>query len=967
MKNLNTKIKFFILSTILLIPISIFSQNQVVLLNSSTHNTSGQYCGFWFYDNGNSNGNYSNNIDYWITLQGNTAPNTHVRLSFANFDIAPDDTLYIYDGPNINSPLLSKHNNNFNPLTGGNTMVQASLSNTSGSLTIRLKTNGNNTGAGWNATILCGQVCQQIVPQLDFSATNPTPHYENGYLYIDLCLGQSVTLVALADSTVFPENDILYHQEASNCTFNWVFGDGNTATGQTVSHNYSIVGGYNVFLSITDDHGCMSTQQLYVRIRIASDHIVTVNQPSPLCTGDSLPITATYDPNSIVVTTSNNSITQTQQYNIVTYIPDGPNCPQQCYGTPVTFTNFPPGSTIQSANDISEICINMEHSFAGDLSFRIICPNGQSVVLDSYDNSGGSYLGQANETDCEACISNPPGCAQGIGWTYCWSEIYPTQGLLNNLDGGASPIPATNQTAHTNYLQPQNPLSGLIGCPLNGTWSIEICDNWGIDDGWVFWWSLTLQNQAILSGWSYNVPVDYVEFIGYNYTPLTDTTGYFIADSIGTFPYTAIVHDVFGCTYTANFNIQVGGVVPPILGPDTTICQGQSVTLTAYGGQFYTWSTGQSGSIITVTPNQTTTYSVTVTASNGCTLTDNITVNVISPPNSNAGVNDSICSHTHTLQAIPSVGIGTWTYTGPGTATFSNNNSPNSTVTVSTDGIYSFIWTENNNGCISKDTVQIIFTTMPTANAGSDITTCQLSTTLNAIPSVGLGTWTQISGPGTVTFNNANNPQTNISVSTEGAYTLQWTENNGHGCIQSDLVNVTLWNKPLANAGLLDSTCSLTYQFNAIPSYGIGTWSQISGPATSQIANNHSPSSQVQVSQYGTYQFQWYEDNHGCTDADTVTIIFNYIPTSTFTVSEINCYQDTAVVTFTGLVDSAVTYIWNFGQANVISGNNGGPYTINYTNEGTYTISLVVTQHGCISSPTTVTIKKSSFTNRQFI
>lgn len=56
------------------------------------------------------------------------------------------------------------------------------------------------------------------------------------------------------------------------------------------------------------------------------------------------------------------------------------------------------------------------------------------------------------------------------------------------------------------------------------------------------------------------------------------------------------------------------------------------------------------------------------------------------------------------------------------------------------------------------------------------------------------------------------------------------------------------------------------------------------------------------------------------------------------------------------MVDSAVVYNWNFGNANVLSGNNGGPYQINFTNSGYYSISLTVSQHGCISNPTTIQI-----------
>ena len=34
------------------------------------------------------------------------------------------------------------------------------------------------------------------------------------------------------------------------------------------------------------------------------------------------------------------------------------------------------------------------------------------------------------------------------------------------------------------------PFSNLNGCPLNGTWEIEVCDLWASDNGFIFDWSL---------------------------------------------------------------------------------------------------------------------------------------------------------------------------------------------------------------------------------------------------------------------------------------------------------------------------------------------------------------------------------------------------------------------------------------------------------------------------------------------
>ena len=62
---------------------------------------------------------------------------------------------------------------------------------------------------------------------------------------------------------------------------------------------------------------------------------------------------------------------------------------------------------------------------------------------------------------------------------------------------------------------------------------------------------------------------------------------------------------------------------------DGNICVGASATITAMGGTAYSWNTGATTAAITVAPAGTTTYTVTVTNSSGCTgvVTRTITVN----------------------------------------------------------------------------------------------------------------------------------------------------------------------------------------------------------------------------------------------------------------------------------------------------------------------------------------------------
>ncbi|MDA3613547.1 CARDB domain-containing protein [Polluticaenibacter yanchengensis] len=63
-------------------------------------------------------------------------------------------------------------------------------------------------------------------------------------------------------------------------------------------------------------------------------------------------------------------------------------------------------------------------------------------------------------------------------------------------------------------------------------------------------------------------------------------------------------------------------------GTDQTILRGSSAILSASGGDSYLWSTGETTESITVSPNSTTTYTVTAFSSDGCSNTDQVTVQV---------------------------------------------------------------------------------------------------------------------------------------------------------------------------------------------------------------------------------------------------------------------------------------------------------------------------------------------------
>ncbi|GAA4453608.1 hypothetical protein GCM10023189_18920 [Nibrella saemangeumensis] len=103
-------------------------------------------------------------------------------------------------------------------------------------------------------------------------------------------------------------------------------------------------------------------------------------------------------------------------------------------------------------------------------------------------------------------------------------------------------------------------------------------------------------------------------------------------------PYSVTVTGANGCSNTATAMVTVNPLpVVSIVASATAVSVGQSVTLTASGGDSYQWSTGDSGNRITVSAAEASTvYSVTVTNAAGCSQTASVTLTgvAVSGPNS---------------------------------------------------------------------------------------------------------------------------------------------------------------------------------------------------------------------------------------------------------------------------------------------------------------------------------------------
>lgn len=433
-----------------------------------------------------------------------------------------------------------------------------------------------------------------------------------------------------------------------------------TGTNQTITYTFVNEGGYIINL---DCSGVITSYK--VKVSLTPRFNGTVLSDDTICPGEQVDLTGVLwglqtDANGNPISDEWFTPLPSQVYAGI-YLPDGNGA---SYQTSITQTQFNSGQTITNANQVASICINLEHSYLGDLEIVLSCPNGNSVTLKPYPGGSNCFLG-------EPCDNNTS--VQGNCYEYCFTETSPTYNTMLNEVGNWQYSYTDNAGAtYTNhdYLPagtylPEQSYSNFIGCPLNGNWTITITDHMSIDDGYLCDWSINFAPSVVPNS-----------LFTFHNTYTTTWQGSGVTGNINNDQgtptcnncvsnYTYQVTDDFGCVY------------------DTTL----SVVVR------------DSGSV------QCCTFPVTF-----------------------AGNDDSTCTGTYNLNATMyhTWYTGLWSMiSGPGTSTFTDNTNPNTDVTMSIPGTYQFQWEEHSStACFDKDTVTIYYYPTPNVNFTTTNTLC---------------------------------------------------------------------------------------------------------------------------------------------------------------------------------------------------------------------------------------------------
>lgn len=301
---------------------------------------------------------------------------------------------------------------------------------------------------------------------------------------------------------------------------------------------------------------------------------------------------------------------------------------------------------------------------------------------------------------------------------------------------------------------------------------------------------------------------------------------------------------------TISYNFGGSGVIGS-MSPTVGICPGGSATLTAGGNVLsYTWSTNSNAQSIVVSPNTTTSYTLSGTNNTGCISNSILNVTVHPLPSISVTTSKNlICVGDTALLTASGADTYTWT-NGPSTASMivtpqSNVNTAYTVIATSTAGcVNSTVATPNVN--------PLVLTT-----SANTVICIGKSTLLNASGAVGSYGWTNNTTGNTTPFQSTSVSPTVITV-----YTASGIDVNN--CTLTQTVSVGVNPNPTVTASAV-KTVVCRGEPVVLTAGGAGTYSWSNGAIT-QTASITPPLNIIYVyTVTGT-------DANGCSAAATISL-----------------------------------------------------------------------------------------------
>ena len=297
--------------------------------------------------------------------------------------------------------------------------------------------------------------------------------------------------------------------------------------------------------------------------------------------------------------------------------------------------------------------------------------------------------------------------------------------------------------------------------------------------------------------------------------------------------YTLTVTSAQGCSNTDKVELAADSVPTPSVG-DKFVCQGESVTLTASGGDSYYWpSESSSGSSISVSPVNNESYVVQAYYANGCSANDTAHVTVNPTPSLTVSPTDtSVCEQEQvTISTSVSGGTPAYTYSwSPGGGSGDELNF------TATSNITYNVEVTDNNGCQDSASIPVTVNPLPTVSiSGLDAEYCRDEAVdqIQGSPTSSNGEFLPAGilndlGNGYADFDPS-------AVSPGTSYDVVYRFTNTHGCVDTAMATTFVSNDTIPSptiSGLDSAYCDNDdgpYTLTGMPTGASGEFSSLPG------------------------------------------------------------------------------------------------------------------------------------------
>lgn len=482
-----------------------------------------------------------------------------------------------------------------------------------------------------------------------------------------VCLGNTATLTASGATTY---------------TWNTGATSASIAVTPTGTTTYTVTG--------TNTGGC--TKSFTTTVTVSPNPTLTVNDPA-VCSGQSTVLTvsgaSTY---SWSTGSTSSSITVTPTSNTV-YTVTGTNAAGCSKTTTATVTLVsPPTVSVNSAT---------------------VCA-GQQVVLTA--SGASTYAWSTGATSSSITVTptsnatytvngaNAPGCSQSVTSTV--SVLASPTVAVSNVTICAGQTATLSASGATTYSWSTGATTASITVTPtnNSTYTVTGSNGTCTDSKTV---NVQVKNSPNVSATSATVCAGQQATISasgatsYTWSTGANTSGASVTPNATTV-YTVTGAGGNGCTATVTSTVIVNQL-PSVTASSATICAGNQAVINAGGASTYSWNTGATAASLSVSPSNTTTYTVTGTDNSGCanSATGVVTVNAI-PSTPTVSVNGNVLTSSAAngnqwyLNGTAINGATSQSYTATQTGTYnvvvtnsSGCSASSSTVTVNSTGIAS--------------------------------------------------------------------------------------------------------------------------------------------------------------------------------------------------------------------------------------------------------------------------------------